>query len=242
MSEPSSEAACYDEAAMLLPWYVIGQLSPEESAAVEAHLQTCSICRQDAAHERELRKLVCAEQIVEFAPQPGLQRLSMRIQSEEEAITGRPSGRRSENVDLKADLQAATKQPSRGKPQVGKAMLYWLSAAVVVQTLGLGFLASLLWQGRMADRGAPSYVTLSSPRSSLGAAGQIRAVFAPSTRLIELQSICKAAGVTVVAGPSAAGVYTLAVAEDAPGEHSIDLSLASLRADAHVVFAEPVEH
>lgn len=38
----------------LLPWYVAGQLDPDERARVEAHLARCAACRAEADFERRL--------------------------------------------------------------------------------------------------------------------------------------------------------------------------------------------
>ncbi len=43
----------HEESAELLPAYVLDALSPEEARSVEAHLQTCEICRRDLGSFRQ---------------------------------------------------------------------------------------------------------------------------------------------------------------------------------------------
>jgi hypothetical protein len=62
----------------------------------------------------------------------------------------------------------------------------------------------------------------------------IRAVFAPTVTLSELQGLLDDAHLRIVAGPTEAGVYSLAMT--AP--QSIDWSLRQLRGHASVRFAE----
>jgi hypothetical protein len=62
----------------------------------------------------------------------------------------------------------------------------------------------------------------------------IRAVFAPTITLDELQSILDEAQLRIVSGPTEAGVYSLA----ANSSRSVSSSLALLRGHAKVRFAE----
>ncbi len=86
-------------------------------------------------------------------------------------------------------------------------------------------------QGLSAD-----YRTLSTPESPLSA-GQIRAVFSPDLKLRELQSLLATSKLSVVGGPTEAGVYTLSLDDTSA---SVDSALAGLRGNASVRFAEPI--
>src|SRR5579864_3619220 len=46
------------EAALLLPWYVTGQLEHLERARVDAHLKVCARCRAELAREQRLERQV----------------------------------------------------------------------------------------------------------------------------------------------------------------------------------------
>ena len=49
-----SDEQPHDETEVLLPWYVTGQLDPEESASVERHLLSCAHCRRELVFERQV--------------------------------------------------------------------------------------------------------------------------------------------------------------------------------------------
>ena len=71
---------------------------------------------------------------------------------------------------------------------------------------------------------------------ALPAGAVIRAVFAPTVTLSELQSLLDDAHLRIVSGPTEAGVYSLAMS----GPQSIDWSLRKLRGHDTVRFAESI--
>ena len=119
---------------------------------------------------------------------------------------------------------------SVGTPARAPALTRWLAVAVVVEAIGLATLST----GVLVS--AP-YQTLTSNVPSPQRAS-LRAVFAPQTPQSDLQSLLQRSGLQIVGGPSEAGVYSLAPAADATTSAT---GLAALRADPHVLFAEPVQ-
>jgi hypothetical protein len=212
---------CDSEAARMLPWFVTGRLPVADSERVRSHLEHCAICRADLAGEQSVRAVLRADERVEYAPQAGLAKTLARIDElARDAPVAEPPAR---------VMPAARVLPRRFAPA------QWLTAAVVVQALGLGVLGAALLNRSAPDRADPRYQTLTAPAPLVGSE-RIRAVFAPATTLAELESLLGAAHLLVVDGPSPAGAFTLAVAggSGAGGE-----ALARLRADHHVLFAEP---
>jgi hypothetical protein len=63
----------------------------------------------------------------------------------------------------------------------------------------------------------------------------VRAVFSPAITVTEMQTILNEAQLSIVAGPTPAGVYSLAKT----GVQTVDESLARLRSHQQVLFAEP---
>ena len=57
MNSPSSTTLMHSESFRLLPWYVKGQLDPEQLRQVDLHLQGCLACRREA---EGLTQLFCA--------------------------------------------------------------------------------------------------------------------------------------------------------------------------------------
>jgi hypothetical protein len=146
---------------------------------------------------------------VESMPHASLQKLMARIDSEPEV------------------QHAAPARSSR--------TLRWLTAAVVLQALMLGALATLLLR---APRGEVpvTYQTVSSAAPAPGAPS-VRAVFSPDMTLGELQALLERARLRIVNGPSPDGVYTLATASVADDPRQ---ALLTVRAHPAARFAEPI--
>lgn len=106
----------------------------------------------------------------------------------------------------------------------------WLAAAAVLEAVAL---AALI--GANLGAPAPLYRTL-GVEAPAAAPAAIRAVFDPGLPLGDLQRLLDEAQLRIVDGPSEAGVYTLASRPGTPRE----ATLALLRADPRVRFAEPV--
>jgi len=219
---------CDSEASRLLPWYATGRIDAEDAARVEAHVANCPACRADLAAQRELHGLMQAGEKVEYSPQPSLQKLMSRIDELDREIAPAAA-----TPVVPAAASSAPSPVRTGLPR-------WLVAAVVVQTLGLGTLGTLLWQHADGRNAGAEYVTLSSVEAGLGSAPRVRVVFAPDTTIGGMAALLDAVRADIVAGPTEAGAYTLALRLDSDVPASVDASLVRLRADPHVVFAEPV--
>lgn len=223
MSIDLEGSACESEAARLLPWFVTARLSAADGERVTRHLEHCGICRADLAEQRSLRTTLKAEGPIEYAPQAGLAKALARI----DELTR-------EAPPVAAVEAFAGMTPAWRRPAVAR----WLIAAVVVQAVGLGVLGAALLARPTGD--AARYQTLSAAAPATVDGGpRIRAVFAPSTTLAELGTLFARQRLRVIAGPTEAGVFTLA-ASDAPLDRArLQARLAELRADARVLFAEP---
>lgn len=223
MNAEHDPASCDSEAARLLPWFVTGRLDDTEAARVEAHVATCAVCRRDLGQEQALRGWMRADARNEAtSPQPAFGKLMSRIDA---TMSATPP--------LAQSSGAAKASPHRRVPQ-------WIVAAVVVQAIGLAALGSALWR-HSDDALAPQYRTLSSVPGSTGTVSpHIRVVFAPATTVREVADVLGRIDARVVDGPSPAGVYSLALSRPRPTADFVASSVARLRADAHVVFAEPI--
>ena len=218
---------CDSEAARLLPWFATGRIDADDAAGVQAHLATCATCRADLAAQRQWRDLLRSDEKVEYSPQPSLQKLMSRIEELDREMAPAAA----------SSTQAVEVEPAGAGARAG--LPRWLVAAVVLQTLGLGLLGSMLWQ-HAGNRGADAeYVTLSSVERPAGNAPRVRVVFTPDTTVAGIAALLEAVRADIVAGPTEAGAYTLALHSAAEAPASVDASLARLRTDPHVVFAEP---
>lgn len=210
---------CDAEAARLLPWFVTGRLSAADTERVTLHLGHCEICRSDVAEQRALRATMKTSGSIEYAPQAGLAKTLARI----DELARDPV---SSVGEVRAEHAAEPRRRRFGATQ-------WLTAAVVVQAIGLGAIGGSLMLRQ------PAYQTLSTPAAVAGAA-RIRAVFAESMTVGELKALLSTQHLLIVAGPTEAGVFTLGAADGASGPSRLDAPLARLRAEPRVLFAEPV--
>jgi hypothetical protein len=212
--------ACDAEAARLLPWFVTGRLSASDHERVSHHLGHCALCRADLEHEQLLRSTLKSEGAVEYAPQAGLNKVLARINE----------------LAREAPAEPGPASAGRAVRRIGTAR--WLTAAVVVQAIGLGVLGSVLFDHTRAEQALPRYETLSMPSPHAHGA-RLRAVFDPAMPLGELETLLAAHRLLIVDGPTDAGALTLATADAPPDAAALRSLLATLRADRRVLFAEP---
>jgi Putative zinc-finger len=216
-------AACeHEELTVLIPWYVNGSIGEDQRQRLDAHLASCANCRDALSQERFVYQGVNAEPCVEYMPATSLKRLQARLD-------GVDASARADNA--LPELPADEKPARRPMPWQGL-----MAASIAVMAVAVTLLAADRWVQFRAQASAPKYhtTTISVPRPP----GEvIRAVFAPTVTLIELQSILDAAQLRIVSGPTEAGVYSLAANSRRP----VRSSLALLRAHANVRFAESTQ-
>jgi hypothetical protein len=194
----------------LFPWYLNGTLGGRERQRLEGHLQECSTCRDELAKERRIYEEMAVGPSVEYMPAPALKRLQAGI-----------SGRVGEHT--------------ASRPAVVRRLLPWrglAAASIVVAVVALGFLTANRW----GHLGGPEYHTVTTP-TARPQGEVIRAVFAPTLMLVGLQGILAEAQLRIVAGPTEAGVYSLAATSRRP----LSASLALLRNHPEVRFAESTQ-
>ena len=204
----------------LIPWVVNGRASGEELRMVEEHLASCGDCREEHEFQTRLRAAMSAEprpdsQADGVAAAASLQRLWQRIDGEEEPAL--PVIRR----------------------RAGSSFARGLLLAVLIEAVGIVALSAALWTRDSPRPGAPLYRTLSAPAEGASRA-TIRAVLQPTLTLGELRALLERAQLQIVAGPSDAGVYSLAP-QPALALASAQPALAQLRAHPGVRFAEPID-
>jgi anti-sigma factor RsiW len=207
----------------LLTWKVNGRLAGADSDWLESHLETCSDCRRELAAQQSIRDAIAREPTVEFAPQASFNRLWARIEQD---------GREAPQPAL-----AAKGAATRGRRR-GWAAGRWTRAALAGQAVFIALLGGALWRGSDSST-APNYRTVTEATPA-AVSGQpvIKAIFDDRVRLTDVQDILAGSGLAVASGPTAAGVYTL-VAADATAAPLSPATVARLRADPRVRFAEP---
>ena len=213
----------------LMPWLVNGRLQGEERAFMEQHLAACGECREEYERQQQVRAALTREAGIAFAPQASFNRLWQRIEAAEATAAARPAPPRRATTELRS----AAPEARAGRPaRLAGASRRWLAIAVAVQALVIGTLATWLWQAGSA----PDFRTVTSGSPAAPAGPVVRAVFDDTMRLADFRALLDGAGLRVAAGPTPAGVYSLAATPGAPA--GLEDSLQRLRADPRVRFAE----
>ena len=223
MNTPTPSTAEHQDIWELLPWLVNGRLSEPDRRRVEAHLCVCSACREEMAAQRTIYQVIAADTAIEQMPMAGLNKLRQRIdRSESAGAADSPADR------APPATRSRPHRASRWQPRAGA-----IAASVLAASATVAIAAAIHWQTQRG--GEANYYTVTTAASQHSGA-VIRAVFAPMVTLSELQVLLDDAHLRIVAGPTEAGVYSLAMS----GPQSIDWSLRRLRGHDTVRFAEAI--
>jgi Putative zinc-finger len=209
-------SAQHHEVSALIPWYINQTLDDGARQRVDDHIESCSLCRDDLAQQQRIYEGIHAQPALDYVPVASLKRLQARLDALQ--IEGAP-----QRLPAQQEPQPHSNAPWRG----------WMAASLAGMTLAAGLLAADRWVESEAHLTQPNYHTVTSaiPRPP----GEvIRAVFAPTITLVELQSILDEAQLKIVSGPTEAGVYSLA----SNSTLAVRSSLALLRQHSTVRFAE----
>lgn len=202
----------------LLPWLANQRLTDAQATRVERHLQHCELCRAELGVQQELRDAIRKEEAIVLAPQTSFNKLMQRIDNDETSTV---------EMEAKVTAPVTTARTSR--------MPKWFAIAASLQVVTLGaLLGSLGWQKHEVQT-APRYATLTAP-GPIAKGPVLRVVFDDQTKLVDIHELLKSIDARVVAGPTDAGVFTLALNDKGS---SLDAAVTRLRGDAHVVFCEP---
>jgi hypothetical protein len=224
----------HQEASLLLPWYLNGSLSGEERDAVQAHARHCISCRRDLEQQKALERAFEAGSAAALPPEPNVAALRARELMRRHPRTDRAAagaGVRavapaSEPVPrfawLLRPLDALRAQPPR-------------FAAISLGIVALG-LAGVLTVA-LLPRQDPAFVTLTEP-VQLPAGRYLRIVLHPDAGPDQAANLAQRAGLSIAAGPTGRGVYTLA--SDHTDESFWNGARITLEQEADVLFVQGI--
>ena len=197
----------------LLPWYANGTLEGEERARVERHLAECEVCRQEMAFLREMgdaaSEIVAATPVVPDAFGKTLARIDEWEQTRQPSLAARVRAFVAGVFDV---------------PRVPRLGLVAQSALILL--LGAGLVLSRL-QG-------PTFTTLSGGNSTSDAP-RLTVVFEATATEQGIRQALGQVGGTLVSGPSAAGVYVVALPKAGDDARVVDAAIAALRENRSVI-------
>jgi hypothetical protein len=197
-----------------IPWVVNGSASHADRLTVESHVQECGECREELAFQHRVRAAVALGAPHEVDAERSWERFRVRLEAE----------------------ASESNPPARALGFSAGPRARWLAVAAVT-AIGVFAALRLSRAPEILQPTAAAYHTLSAPEGAAPGA-TIRAVFAPTASVQQLQLLLSGTGLAVVAGPSEAGVWALAPIS-ASGRDT-EGALRRLRANPAVRFAEPV--
>jgi hypothetical protein len=211
------------EAWALLPWLANGRIAADDREWVEAHVAGCAECRAELSSQRMVATQMSRELELPAngnEEQKSFNKLWARIEAAEAATTP-------------ATGTAGLAGGSRASRTVR-----WLTAAVVVQAVGLGVLGmgALKSDGPVGD----GTVTVSNPEPRLDAPA-VRIVFAPQASIDTINTLLTHQGLSIVSGPGDQGNFTAELSPYAVASGASAESVAQvISKDPNVSFAQPV--
>lgn len=196
----------------LIPWVVNGTADEAARAMLTTHLAKCPDCAAEYQLQSKLRAAIRISEPPAADATSAYNRLRQRL-----------------------DDETARQMPAHQTWSGGRRLLV---AMVVLEAVSIVALSGVLLVRGSQDNSAV-YRTLGSgeavPRSAT-----IRAVLDPALNLQGMQQLLNGFKLQIVAGPTDAGVYSLAPADPAKLGDTAQI-VAALRSNTNVRFAEPVE-
>ena len=228
MRDPSDRSAGNDhqKAWEILPWYVNGTLEGNEQEFVARHILRCQSCADEVLRCESLATAVRSSEEAKRTPSPEhFARLMERI--DRTSASAAPERWRILVREWIEKIRLAFQETP--------SLFRW---ALVAETAAIGLLvATITWQASVA----PSlYQTLSDAGSGPEPARvHLQVVFADDITEREIRKLLSSIGATIVAGPSAMAVYTVALtADDGAAPAQTQERLALLRSNPKVRLAE----
>jgi len=202
----------------LLPLLVGGVLADSERAAIDTHLARCNLCRAELELLRSVQARFAASDPAASpdAAARSLERVLSRVQAERKLRTTPAPWQRL--------LQVWLAWPATAR---------WMVAGQAALVAALALLLIPLWLAPPASK--PDFETAAGPNAPLAAGPRARVVWRDDASAASQRSLLAGLDANVVAGPSAAGFYTVQFGPGAAPD-----AVARLRARTDLVqWAEP---
>ncbi len=208
----------------LLPWYANDTLTPDERLTIERHIEQCPTCRRELEQCRALATRIRQPSEVAWRlPASHFDRLMADI----DRLTPLPVQARIAPTGWQRILEGLQATP---------APVRWILAFQSLAVIGL--LLALLPATRLND---PGYETLSANEAPPATREpRLRVAFAEPMTVGELRTLLRDISGQIVAGPTALGIYTIAVTGGERPAEAQNRTVTKLRAHEHVRLAEPL--
>jgi anti-sigma factor RsiW len=211
----------HESVSQLMPWYANSTLSPEEHAAVEEHLKSCAACRSELDWLQNVSAAMT--DLAEEAPaaSPSFAKVLASVDEWERS---------------KGSLEF---EPSRQRSwMAGWFDVVWNPPASVARFALAASFALVIGLGiyLAVPRGAsPAYTTLSGSEPAADGA-KLTVSFAPNTTVEQMGQVLLGIRGTIVSGPSANGIYVVALPINSENNADIQVVIEKLRNDKAIRF------
>lgn len=186
------------EASELLPWFLNGTLPPEEEVAVAKQLLVSPRMQDDLAELQTISEVVRETQPSDWQPSAGhLGSIMARI-----------------GADAPPETDQATARPLIGLADSFRAMgrgMRWVFAAQLAMILILAGTLMVKWVQPPAEG---TYQTLTSTTGLTVQERSIKVAFSPDATAEQMQTLLASIDATIIDGPSALGLFTIAIPDD----------------------------
>ncbi len=229
------------EAEELLPWFVAGTLSDEESRAVQAFIDSGAISAEEVAELEFFASTVAERAPSEPAYDPAiLERALSQLDGITQEAPEPPLVVGEVGRDAGAHGRRGREDDRPGLVQRLLDALQWSSTPTLARVVVVGQFALLLGLALMIGgrtdetAGTGGFETVAGESTALAA--DFSVTFAPGASEADVRTLLLAHRMSIVGGPSALGIYQLAAPEGA----DLDALATDLTASPLVVFLQPV--
>ena len=220
----------HQDVQLLLPWYVNNTLKTDEKGLVESHLKVCLQCREQMVELREISHHVAYDvDPLSVKALLSFSELSERIHESKLAIPDQ-----TKKTFTLADFKCPRIGSNKKKSFSGYAVFVQAATVLIVITGMIHFneLDSAKNQNNQ-------FYTLSSSNNVALMKNEIRVVFSKTVNKIQIDQTLLSVDGKIISGPSQQGVYVIRINDINVSGREITELVAKLRAQSHIVFAEP---
>ena len=209
----------HESLTQLLPWYLKGNLPTGEQAAVEEHLKSCDVCRQELDWLREL---------------------NADLSNLDQNVSGPEIGR------SLAKVLASVEEPEKPPVHAGRSPFaqfvhdIWNPSAPFARAVFVGQFAAIVALAiylLVPHGGNPGFITLSGPETASGGA-RLTLNFAGTTTVEQMNSILADVHGHIAAGPSASGIYIVELSVPSQKDADVQAIIEKLKANSAIRFVE----
>ena len=203
----------------LIPWYVNGTLSPEESDQLEQHLKSCVSCQSEVEWMRNVGTTMTGLANEPFPAKPSFDKALAAVEHWEQSKNDAPLGW----------LTKLWKEIWNSATPIARY-------AMAAQLAAIAILCVALWFSHHPT--TPPYTVLSGDEPSNSGGVRLTVSFAPDTTVDQVRQILGDIGGNIIGGPSANGICIVQLPTSASKDSDVQVTIDELHKNKAVRFVE----